>query len=155
VSRRTDRIAGELVAELARLLREDVTDPRVGLVTITRADVAPDLSHALVLWSALDVKDDPDRIEACQAGLDSAAAFLRRRLARALPLKRMPELRFRYDPSLVLGTRTLSVLASFAQRAEELARSEPKASEDDRAGEQRPEGGLEPDEAEESDGAQS
>ena len=109
-SRRSERIAGELVAELARLLREEVTDPRVGLVTLTRADVAPDLSHALVFWSALDVKSDPDRIEECQAGLESAAAFLRRHLARALPLRRMPELRFRYDPSLVLGTRTLSVL---------------------------------------------
>ena len=139
VSRRSERIAGELVAELARLLREEVTDPRVGLVTLTRADVAPDLSHALVFWSALDMKSDPDRIEECQAGLDSAAAFLRRHLARALPLRRMPELRFRYDPSLVLGTRTLSVLASFAQRAE---------------GERRPEGELEPDEAEGSDGAQ-
>ena len=110
MTRRTERIAGELLAELARLLREEVTDPRVGLVTLTRADVAPDLSHALVFWSALDVKSDPDRIEECQAGLDSAAAFLRRQLARALPLRRMPELRFRYDPSLVLGTRTLSVL---------------------------------------------
>jgi ribosome-binding factor A len=56
VTRRTERIAGELLAELARLLREEVTDPRVGLVTLTRIDVAPDLTQALVLWSALDVE---------------------------------------------------------------------------------------------------
>ena len=110
MSRRTERVAGELLAELARLLREEVTDPRVGLVTLTRIDVAPDLSHALVFWSAFDSKPGEDRIEAHQAGLDSAAPFLRRRIASALPLKRSPELRFRYDPSLVLGTRTLSVL---------------------------------------------
>jgi ribosome-binding factor A len=110
VTRRTERVAGELLAELARLLREEVTDPRVGLVTLTRIDVAPDLSHALVFWSAFDAAPGEDRLEEHQAGLDSAAPFLRRRIASALPLKRSPELRFRYDPSLVLGTRTLSVL---------------------------------------------
>ena len=124
MSRRTERIAGELLAELARLLREEVTDPRVGVVTLTRVDVAPDLTHALVLWSALDVKGD--RIDEHQAGLDSAAPFLRRRIASALPLKRSPELRFRYDPSLALGSRTLSLLHE-----------------------------LEPDEAEGNDGAQN
>ena len=108
MSRRTERIASELLAEVARLLREEVTDPRVGVVTLTRIDVAPDLTHALVFWSALDVGSD--RIAEHQAGLDSAAPFVRRRIASELPLKRSPELRFRYDPSLVLGTRTLSVL---------------------------------------------
>ena len=110
MTRRTERVAGELLAELARLLREEVTDPRVGIVTLTRIDVAPDLSNALVFWSALDTAPGDDRLDEHQAGLDSAAPFLRRRIASALPLKRSPELRFRYDPSLVLGTRTLSVL---------------------------------------------
>ena len=41
------------------------TDPRIGLVTLTRVDVAPDLSHALVFWSALDLaqRDDRDELE--------------------------------------------------------------------------------------------
>ena len=133
MSRRTERIAGELLAELARLLREEVTDPRVGLVTLTRIDVAPDLSHALVFWSAIDLAPDENRVDEHQSGLDSAAPFLRRRIASALPWKRSPELRFRYDPSLALGSRTLSVIASFAQR---------------------PDDALEPEEAEGNDGAQ-
>ncbi|HKA14338.1 MAG TPA: 30S ribosome-binding factor RbfA, partial [Myxococcota bacterium] len=111
MSRRTERIAAELLEEIARLLREEVADPRVGLVTLTRIDVAPDLSHAMVFWSALELDRDEDRIAEHQAGLDSAAPFVRHRIASALPIKRMPELRFRYDPSLVLGTQTLSVLA--------------------------------------------
>jgi ribosome-binding factor A len=114
VSRRTARIASELLAELARLLRQEVTDPRVGLVTLTRVDVAPDLSHSLVFWSALDVDEAPDRVAERQAGLDSASQFLRHRVAGKLSLRRMPELRFRYDPSLVLGSRTLSVLREVA-----------------------------------------
>ena len=104
------------MAELARLLRQDVTDPRIGLVTLTRIDVAPDLSNAVVFFSALDV--DPADEEAAanlEAGLASAAPFLRRRAAHELPLKRMPELRFRYDPSLVLGSQTLAVLREVAE----------------------------------------
>ncbi len=111
MSRRSERVAGELQAEVARILRDEVTDPRIRMVTITRVDVAPDLSHALVFWSALDT-DEEDEVLAVAEGLDSAAAFVRRRLARALPLRRVPELRFRYDPSLVLGSQTLALLGS-------------------------------------------
>jgi len=109
-SRRTQRIAEQLKGEIARMLREEVTDPRIELVTLTRVDVAPDPSHALAFWSAPD-STGRDRIE---DGLESAAPFLRRRRAGQLPLKRMPELRFCYDPSLDLGSRTLSLLRTLA-----------------------------------------
>jgi ribosome-binding factor A len=111
LSRRTERIAAEIRSEVARLLREEVTDPRIRLVTITRVDVAPDLSHAVLHYSVMNAEaDDAEGVGSVDDGLHSAAGFLRRRAARALHLKRMPELRFRYDPSLSLGTRTLSVL---------------------------------------------
>ena len=109
MSRRTERVAEQIQSEVARVLRSETTDPRIGLVTITRVDLAPDLSHALVFWSALD-SEDPEALERSQAGLDSAASFLRRQLAQVLPLRRMPELRFRFDPSLALGSQTLRVL---------------------------------------------
>jgi ribosome-binding factor A len=71
------------------------------------------LSHAIVWWSAFgaDAEADVQRIE---SGLESAAGFARRRLAEALPLKRTPALRFRHDPSLALGARTLSILRSLS-----------------------------------------
>ena len=109
MSRRTERIAGQLMQELARLLREEVTDPRIELVTLTRIDVSPDLRNALVFYSTFSADGD-EHVETLQQGLDSAASFLRRRAARVLPMKRMPELRFRYDPSLSLGTWTLGLL---------------------------------------------
>jgi ribosome-binding factor A len=114
-SRRSERVGEQIRAELARLLREEVTDPRIGLVTLTRVDVAPDFSNARVYWSALSARPrmpdegtSPDA--ATQAGLDSAAGFLRRRLAGALVLRRIPELRFLHDPSLAEGAHTLALL---------------------------------------------
>jgi ribosome-binding factor A len=122
-SRRSERVGEQIRAELARLLREEATDPRIGLVTLTRVDVAPDFSNARVYWSALAVRRRaagegaaPDPGEgaapdpAVQAGLDSAAGFLRSRLAHELRLRRTPELRFLHDPSLAEGAHTLALL---------------------------------------------
>ena len=106
MSRRTERIAEELKSEIARVLREEVSDPRIQMVTLTRVDVAPDLTSAFVFWSTLE----PESVDRIQDGLTSAAPFVRWRLARDLPLKRMPELRFRHDPSLDMGDRTLALL---------------------------------------------
>jgi ribosome-binding factor A len=102
-------IASQLRGEVARLLQQEVVDPRVHLVTVTRVDVAPDLSNAIVYYSVMG-EDGPDGVEAVDDGLKSAAPFLRRKAAGSLSLRRMPELRFRYDPSLALGSQTLAVL---------------------------------------------
>jgi ribosome-binding factor A len=75
--------------------------------------VAPDLSNAVVHYSAMGA-ESPEDIERLDDGLASAAAFLRRRAAHALPFKRMPELRFRYDPSLSLGSEMLGLLREIA-----------------------------------------
>jgi ribosome-binding factor A len=117
MSRRTERIAEQLRSEIARVLREEANDPRTRLVTLTRVDVAPDLSNALVFWSALDIRD-ADSAEDTQHALESAASFVRRHLAQSLPLRRVPALRFRYDPSLILGDQTLSLLRSLADQDE-------------------------------------
>ena len=98
-------------------LREDVQDPRIRLVTLTRVDVAPDFSNALVFWSALDADSEED-LAVVQEGLDGAASFVRSRLARVLSLKRTPELRFRHDPSLELGSRTLALLREISHEPE-------------------------------------
>ena len=58
-------------------------------------------------------------MRACGDGLASAGAFLRRRLAQELPLKRVPALDFHYDPSLALGSRTLDLLRELRDERDE------------------------------------
>ena len=100
-------------AELARLLREEVTDPRVGLVTLTRVDVAPDLSHALrLLERARRRAGDPRARASAEAGLDSAAPFLRRRLARRCRCGACPSCASATIPRSRSGAQTLSPAAS-------------------------------------------
>lgn len=113
MSRRTERIAQQLRSEIARILLEEATDPRIHLVTLTGVDVSPDLSQAIVFFSVLEVEEGPE-LHRIEVGLASAASFVRRRLAQELPLKRVPALSFRYDPSLARGSRTLSLLRSLS-----------------------------------------
>ena len=111
MTRRTERINEELRAHLAELLQRDITDPRIGFVTLLRVDVSPDLSWADVFWSALEEDAEEASVrDEVQAGLESAASFLRHRLAQRLPLRKVPKLRFHYDPSLDLGDRTLELI---------------------------------------------
>jgi ribosome-binding factor A len=113
MSRLTNRIGEQVRAEGARILREEVTDPRIGLLTMTRVDVAPDLSNARIFWSTVGDREEIER------GLTSAAGFVRGRLARVLPLRKVPELRFLWDPSLELGDRTLAALRDLSPEAPE------------------------------------
>lgn len=109
MSRRRERIGEQLREEIARVLLEDVTDPRIGMVSLTRVDCAPDLSNAIVFWSTLQAESD-EAIDSVATGLASAAKFVRGRVARVLPLRRMPRLVFRYDPTLQQGSEMLSLL---------------------------------------------
>ena len=51
---RTQRVADQLQRELAELLRTEVKDPRIGLVTLTGVEVSPDYAHAKVFFTSLD-----------------------------------------------------------------------------------------------------
>ena len=109
MSRRTERVAEQVRSELARILHEDVTDRRLRFLTLLRVEVSPDLGSARLYWSDLRAEGDAALAEVAGA-LSGAVPFLRRRLAAALELRRVPELPFHHDPSLVEGSRTLSLL---------------------------------------------
>lgn len=108
----------EIRAEIARILREDATDRRLRLVTLTRVDVAPDLTRADVFWSVIESRDGAPR-EDTERALERAAGFVRHRLAEALALRRVPTVHFHYDPSLALGSETLGLLRQLRREDEE------------------------------------
>ena len=92
--RRTDRINEQLKQEISLIVRDEVRDPRVGLATITAVQTSPELDHAKVYFPSLG--DDGERKEV-QAGLRSAAPFVRRELGKRLHIRRVPELHFEID----------------------------------------------------------
>jgi ribosome-binding factor A len=105
--RRIRRLNQLLREELSRLIRREVKDPRVGLVTVTDVEVSPDLEHATVYVRTVEADRPMDEM---LAGLHSAGGYLRHTLGKELHLRRIPELRFEEDRSLERARRIEALL---------------------------------------------
>ena len=102
---RTERIAQQIQRELADLLRTEVKDPGIGMVTITEVEVSRDHSHAKVYYTTLG----GDK-EAIAEGLKRASKFLHSQLFHRLKLRVVPQLQFEYDVSVERGAYLSSLI---------------------------------------------
>jgi ribosome-binding factor A len=107
---RSRRVAQQIQRALSELIRRDVRDPRLGMITLTEVRLSSDLSYAKVYYSVLGA----DR-EQAQKILDGAADMLRGPLGRSLGIRHSPELRFVPDDLIESGAR-LSALITQAVR---------------------------------------
>ena len=82
---------------LSTLVSREVRDPRVGKVTLTSINVAPDLSTARVFFVPFGGQHPPAEVA---EGLNRAAGFLRGEVGRALALRHAPRLEFVYDQQI-------------------------------------------------------
>ncbi len=127
---RTQRVESQLQRVVAELISRDVRDPRVGSVTITSVEVAPDMSAAKVYFVPFG---NAHSVAEVQEGLSRAASFLRGEVGRRLALRHAPRLDFRFDETIERGT-ALSALISSAVRADSARTGEsPAAAADDAA----------------------
>jgi ribosome-binding factor A len=103
---RSERV-GDLIRQLlARLIREELRDPRIGFLTLTDVKLTRDLRFARVYVTVLGQQDSRGTLEA----LNHATPFLRRALARQAGLRFTPELRFYLDEVAESGQRVDSLL---------------------------------------------
>ncbi len=106
---RTQRIGDQMQRELAQLIRREVKDPRVGLVTITAVDVSRDVGHAKVYITVMG-EDSAEDIKQSIKVLNSAAGFLRMQLAKEMKLRSVPQLHFHYDESVSRGAHLSALI---------------------------------------------
>ena len=100
---RSDRVAEQMLRELADLLQFEAKDPRVGMVTVTEVEVTGDMSHAKIYYSA--PLQDSKALDALQKGLERTAGFLRSQLSKRMLLRTVPQLHFVYDASIDRGMK--------------------------------------------------
>ena len=119
---RARRIEEQLKRLLSELVRREVKDPRVGLITITSAEVSKDLSHANVYFTPFaGIGDAGAALEALQ----HAAGFLRHQVRDQMRLRVAPEIVFHIDDSVERGAR-LSALISDAVENDRKRHVEPE-----------------------------
>lgn len=107
-TRRSQRVADLVRAEISSLILTEAHDPELRKVTITEVSMPPDLKSARVYFSVLG--GEPERRRAGEA-LDRAAGFLRREIGQRCGLRYAPELHFFQDRSLERGARVEELLA--------------------------------------------
>ncbi|NLT20385.1 MAG: 30S ribosome-binding factor RbfA [Syntrophomonadaceae bacterium] len=117
--RRVERMSVEIRRVISRIIHEDIKDPRIDFstVSVSRVDVANDISHARVNFSILG--DEAKQEETMQA-LQKARGYIRSEVAREIQIKHAPELEFRLDKSIEHGVRISALL-------NEIKESEPKS----------------------------
>lgn len=103
---RSDRVGAAMQRELSQLVREEIKDPRLGMVTIQEVRVTRDLSHAKVYFTVMD----KDTAKASAEVLNKAAGYLRRCLGEIMSLRMVPQLHFVYDTSIEEGMRLESLI---------------------------------------------
>lgn len=108
---RTERLNAQIQKELASLIRNDLKDPRIGGVTVTRVSVSPDLHSATISVSSFG--NDAELSEAVTV-LQKAAPRLRHTMGKQLHLRCIPNLRFVPDHALREGDRIAGLIRSIA-----------------------------------------
>ena len=133
VSSRAQRVGDQIQKELASLIQLEVSDPRIGMVSITGVEVSRDLSHAKVYVTVMNTLSEDatinqltlsspgelDRIEVEEniKALAKASGFLRTMLSKRLRTRIIPKLQFYYDNSIERGQQ-LSGLIDNALKAD-------------------------------------
>jgi ribosome-binding factor A len=111
---RTRRVGEQIQRELASLVHDEISDPRLGMISISAVQVSKDFSHAKVFFSTLgEAKDADTSLQVLQG----AAGYLRKLLGRRLALRHVPQLHFKQDFSLQEGAH-MSALIDSAVRSD-------------------------------------
>ncbi len=116
---RVARLAKLIREELSEILRDEVSDPRIGCVSIRAVDLCPDMKNAKIYMSILG--SEKEKNEAME-GLASATGFIRTKLAQLLKNRSTPELRFIQDDSIERGSKVLGIISKLEHENEGISR---------------------------------
>lgn len=110
---RSDRVAAAIKKEASIIIHDELKDPRLGFVTITRVEVTDDLRQAKIFFSVLGKEQDYKKTK---EALDSALGFMRKLIAQRIKLRFAPEIMFREDRSSEYSVRIQQVLDEIKER---------------------------------------
>ena len=127
MARRLERLNEQVKREVSEILRTEVRDPRVGLVTVTEARVAPDLSFARVYVRPHSGEEDD-----LFAGLEKATPYIRRELGKRLSVRHVPEIRFEPDRALEHALHIEKLLSEVLPHDRKEPEAEPGEDESDK-----------------------
>ena len=122
------RINGEVQRELSTIIRQEIKDPRIHMMTsVTQTEVAPDLKTCKAFISVLGNEEEKKNTI---AGLRSAEGYIRRLLAKNLNLRNTPEIHFILDDSIEYSVHMSHLIDEVQKNAPETEQEEETDGED-------------------------
>lgn len=103
---RTSRLNGEYQKEISSIISGKLKnrDPRLtGLISVTEADVAPDLKTANIYVSIFSPSEEAKKLDF--QILKENAPFIRHELAQVMRMRTVPALTFKIDGSMEYGSK--------------------------------------------------
>ena len=108
---RSERLGALIQHELAVLIQKEVKDPRlVGMITVNSVAVTRDFAYAKVYITVFTTEITEKIIAANIKVLNNAAGFLRTQLAKRIKARKIPELTFIYDKTIIEGNRLAKLI---------------------------------------------
>jgi len=107
MSRRSERVSEAIRREASLLIKDEVRDPRIGFVTVTKATITEDLRNAVIYYSVLG--DDKAKSLA-KKGLSSAVNYMKTELGHRIKLRYTPDIRFKEDKTFEHAERIEAAL---------------------------------------------
>lgn len=109
---RREKLASEIVRETAQILSREVKDPRLGFVSVTKAEVSPDIRYAKIFIS---VYGDDKKKKLSMAGLRNATGFVQKELGRRIRTRVFPEISFVLDESIDKAFKITKIIDDLAK----------------------------------------
>ena len=110
---RIARINDEILKEISMILRTEVKDPRIGIMTsVIRVETTPDLKYCKIFISVLGDEEDKKNV---MQGLKNANGFIRRLIAKRVNLRVTPELMFKLDESTEYAVHMTKLIDEISQ----------------------------------------
>ncbi|MFH1354811.1 MAG: 30S ribosome-binding factor RbfA [Candidatus Omnitrophota bacterium] len=112
---RKEKVTEAIRKEISIIIHDELKDPRIGFVTITRVEMAQDLRAAKIFFSVLGKEKERKKTK---EALESAVGFIRRLIAQRISLRFSPEIFFREDRSSEYSIKIQQVLDKIKEQDE-------------------------------------
>ena len=114
------RLEAQILRRAAHCLQFEVSDPRMGFITLTGVELSKDMAYATIRYSVLG--DEAERSKTSHM-LDQARGFLQRQVASILHKRTTPTLRWEYDPTIAESSRMEQIIRDAQERDERIRQS--------------------------------
>jgi len=112
---RSERVQEVLRQEVSKIIHDDLKDPRIGFITVTRVELTRDLRFARIFFSVLE----DDKKELSLRGLKSAKGFIRGLIGERVKLQFVPDIAFKIDESFSHTKHVYDILEKLKEEKKE------------------------------------